>query len=122
MSYPTGPGTIIGQARIIAYDVSLEGVSYVIAVRECLQEFPERFEEIPDFQIEMAIPFGPSGERLIEWLQNPAFVAIRESWTAHEDKCYFEYCPTELTAFMIVNGVEMTLPVTSTPPATQQPL
>lgn len=100
----------IGLAKIINYEVTFENVSYLIAVRDCSEESSDRIEHVDDYEIAMVIPFTEQ-HNFLYWLRNPAFTAMKESWSNGENDCYFEHVITDRAALMTLNGSVVLIPV-----------
>jgi hypothetical protein len=101
---------IIGVAKIRAYAVTFESVSYVIAVSEGVIETPDRVDSIADYEINMVIPFTEE-RNVLYWLRNPAFIAMKESWVSDENDCYFEHATNDMAALMTLSGSVVLVPV-----------
>jgi hypothetical protein len=101
---------IIGSAKINAYEVTFEKVSYTIVVKGCSRESSDRVDNIPDYEIAISIPFNKEYSFLY-WMRNPAFTAMQESWSNNEDDCYFEHITDDRAALMTLNGSVVLIPV-----------
>lgn len=101
---------IIGLAKIISYEVTFESVSYLISVRDCSQESYDCIESVDDYEIAMVIPFTEQ-YNFLYWLRNPAFTAMKESWSNGENDCYFEHATNDRAALMTLNGSVVLIPV-----------
>jgi hypothetical protein len=101
---------IIGVAKIRAYAVTFESVSYVIAVSEGVIETPDRVDSIADYEINMVVPFTED-RNVLYWLRNPAFIAMQESWVSGENDCYFEHTTNDRAALMTLSGSVVLVPV-----------
>jgi hypothetical protein len=73
-------------------------------------ETPGYVKEIPDYVIEVTIPFNEK-VKLMHWFNNPAFIPMQEAWQNGKTDCYFEHRSDDKLALMTLNGVAVMVPV-----------